>query len=467
MHAPRTGRIHAAAAPSAVGSAATATAALAPSAAALALLAALAPSAAAQVEVIPRVGAEFEHFGETYRITEDRDTVAVINDYGTRIGLTVKTPWTAEDRFRLDTDIHVGKETRRLRLDFDGALRRGTNTFELDQAGTVRFFTSDGGYSVSKNSVEEWARFTWQRRLSDDVKLRLRDTVHLTWYEEPDEFNLNTFLHRPGADLRFALGELSDLRVGYQLGKRSVPDSTELDYWRHTVDVDLSVLFGWTSALDASFQLDRREYDAVSVRESSWEYRGDLQTEFSADERMTFRIIHENEFVRFDTPDELDFDRDWARTGLQVQMHRSRQLDFSVMPVYAFLTSDTAPEEEYAETGLEFGVDWRIGTHTWISLSDEVGRRDYERDAVAVDTSVTDLTDTSGGSGAGNATDTALETGALFSDYLYNRITLLVSSEVAPGVAINLFANWQPEDHRLDTHDSDSRIVSGGVEYRF
>jgi len=44
------------------------------------------PSRAAEdagVQWIPRVGFDFEHFGETYRITDDRDTVTVINDYGT------------------------------------------------------------------------------------------------------------------------------------------------------------------------------------------------------------------------------------------------------------------------------------------------------------------------------------------------------------------------------------------------
>ena len=96
--------------------------------------------------------------------------------------------------------------------------------------------------------------------------------------------------------------------------------------------------------------------------------------------------------------------------------------------------------------------------HTWISISDEVGRRDYEISATATDSgpTVTDVL-----SFEFEELDTA------FSDYLYNRITLLLTSDLSPGISFHLFANWQPEDHRLSRHDTDTRIVSGGIEYRF
>ena len=104
------------------------------------------------------------------------------------------------------------------------------------------------------------------------------------------------------------------------------------------------------------------------------------------------------------------------------------------------------------ETGIEFGLDWRIGTRTWIHLSDEIGRRQYESaqvETVPVDETTAELDD------------------LLYSDYVYNRLTLLVTSEVTRGVAANLFVNWQPEDHRVSSHDTDTRIISGGLEYRF
>lgn len=430
-------------------------------AAGLALGLLLVSAARAEVELVPRVGFDFEHFGETYRLTDDQDTVTTVNDYGTIVGLTARTPWSAGSRFRLDTDVHLGRETHRFRLDFEGRLLRGANALEVEQQGSYRLFRDEGDYALSSNTLQEYLRVGWERRLGERTRLRFRETLDLTWYEEPDEYNLTTFLHRPGVDLRRDVGELGELRLGYQLGRRSVPDSTQLQYWRHTWDADVSALFGWTGALDVAVQLDRREYDAGSLRESSWEYRGGAGFEFGAGERVTFRLLHESEVIRYDDPDELDFDSEWARTGFQVEIHRTSRLDLSVMPVYAFLTSDTAPEEEYSETGLEFGIDWRIGSATWINVTDEVGRREYEISAVESEP-VDDLSDPSTPE---LTEDLLLDTA--FSDYLYNRLTVLVTADIAKAVSVNLFANWQPEDHRVNRHDTDTRIVSGGVEYRF
>ncbi|MGQ0721196.1 MAG: hypothetical protein ACT4PE_06440 [Candidatus Eiseniibacteriota bacterium] len=404
----------------------------------------LARTAGAAVDVVPRVGFDFEHFGETYRLSEDQDTVATIDDYGTLVGLTVKTPWDAS-RFRLDADVHVGRESRRARLDFEGRLQRGANAFEVVHRGVLRAFDEGGDYSIAGDALEEFVEVGWERRIGSRVRVRLRETVDLARHDEPDEYNLNMTLHRPGTDVRFAFGDLNELRLGYRPGWRSVPDSAALDYRRHTVDAAASLLLGGSASLDVTSQVDRRLYDASSTRESSWEGRNDFRFEFGSGERMTFRVVHENEIVRFDEPDELDFDRDWTRTGFQVEAHRTPEQDFSIMPVYAFLSSPDAHDEQYTETGLEAGMDWRIGSGAWLSVTDEIGRRDYDV-----------------GTEGGDTADTAA-----FSDYLYNRLTVLVSAEIAGNVAVNLFANWQPEDHRANEHDTDTKIVSGGVEYRF
>jgi hypothetical protein len=410
----------------------------------------------AGLELVPRVGFDFEHFGETYRVTDDRDTVATINDYGPAVGLSLRAPGPSRDRFRLDTDLHVGRQTRRVRLDFEARVERGADAFELRHEGSFRIFREDGDYSVSSNTLDESARLSWERRLGEDVRLRLRESVDFTWYEDPDAYNLNTVVHRPGAEIRWSFGELNEAWLGYRLGRRDVPDSSSLDYWRHTVDADVSLLLGWSAALDVGTQLDRRVFPAGSVRESSWELRNDVSLELGTLDRVTYRLVHGDELVRYREPDDyVDFDYSWARTGFQVEVHRGLDLDFSVMPVYSFLTSGSAPQEEYTEVAVELGIDWRLGRGTWISVTDEVGHRDYEIDADPIDPAATDVT-----------VDQVLA-GAAYSDFVLNRLTVLVTSDVARGISVNLFAHWQPEDHRVNLHDTDTRIVSGGVEYRF
>ncbi|HMB67907.1 MAG TPA: hypothetical protein VKU85_01305 [bacterium] len=414
--------------------------------------------AGAAPELTPRVGFDFEHFGETYRVTADRDTAATINDYGPVVGLALRVPGPDRDRFRMNADLHVGRETRRVGLDFEWRLERGPDAWELEHDGSYRAFTEDGDYSISSNALDERVQLIWDRRLGDDVRLRVRESVALTWFEDPDAYNLNTVLHRPGAEVRWAFGELNEARLGYRLGRRDVPDSSSLDYWRHTVDADFSFLLGWSAALDVSTQLERRKFPEESVRESSWEARNDVRLELGTLSRVTYRLVHENELIRFEEPDGyVDFDYSWARTGFQVELHRGTDVDFSVTPLYTFLISGSAPQEEYTEAGVELGLDWRVGESTWISITDEGGHRDYEIDAVEFDPASTDI----------DLTADQLLADAAYSDFVLNRLTVLVTSEVAGGVSVNLFAHWQPENHRLNLHDSDTRIVSGGVEYRF
>lgn len=413
----------------------------------------------AGVTVQPRVGADFEHFGESYRVTDDQDTVTVTNDYGTLLGIALRTAGRSPSRFSLDANAHLGKETRRLRIDFDGRLKSGANTFELSHDTSYRMFREDGEYSISSDHLLETARLVWERELSERFTLRLQNRFEGTWYAKQDEYNLNQWTNEPKAEARLRFHGFDEVSVAGRYARRSVPDSTSLSYDRYTLETGLSLLFGWTSALDLSGQLERRAYDPLSIRESSWTSRIDARFEFGVGERATLRLVHENEGVRYDQPDELDFDSNWARTGFQVEVHRSDAVDLSLMPVYAFLQSATMPEEEYTETGVEAGVELRLGKRTWISISDEVGRRDYEvANPVTVSSSAADT----------DALLTELESlDTAYSDYLYNRLTIIVTSDVAAGVNVNLFLNWQPEDHHVNRHDTDTRIVTGGLEYAF
>jgi hypothetical protein len=422
------------------------------------LAASLAGPVDAQVEFTRRVGVDFEHFGESYRITDDADTVATINDIGTMIGLRLASPLLGRNRFRLDADLHFGQETRRVRLDFEGRTHWGAQTFDVSHEARYRWFGDQSDYAVAGTLFEDSIRLACQRELAERWRLRARTDFDLALYQEPNEFNLDSWLLRPGLDARLRFRDLDEIGLGYRFGKRTVRDSTELDYWRHTIDADLGMLFGWTAALDVTEQIDRRLYEASSIRESSWEHRLDATFDFGLGERATLRLVHDDEVVRYDRPDELDFDFTRVRTGVQVEMHRNRNLDFSLMPLFAFLSSPTAPEEEFSETGIEFGVDWRLGEHTWINVSNEVGRRDYEVTATAP---VDSIGGTPTNSVLGDSSESA------FSDYVYNRLTAIVTADIAAGISANLFVNWEPQDHRFDRHDTDTRIVSGGVEYRF
>lgn len=423
-------------------------------ASALVLLALAAPPGEA-VEVQPRVGAEFDHFGETWRITADRDTVTVVDDYGTFAGLALRTAGAASTRFELDLEGYAGHSTRHARERIGARWTGAADRLELRQEGTWRVFTEGGDYSVSGDHFEQRLSTSWEHRLDRSWSFRLRDVLDGVWYRDPDPYNLTSWIHEPGAEVRLDFGEWSRVRAGYRFAKRDVPDSTTLGYRRHGGELGLSWLTGVSVSIDLAETLERREYVTASVRESSWENRAELRFEVGLGERATCRLVHENEVVRFDEPDELDFDFDRARTGIQLEIHGDDRLDLSLMPIHAFLASAVAPEEEYTELGVEVGADWRFARHGWVSVTDEVGRRDYELNAVpAVLDPGGDLT-----------ADTTLDTAS--SDYVYNRLTLMFGAQPFSGITVSLFVHWQPEDHDLSRDNSDSRIVSGGVSWAF
>jgi hypothetical protein len=214
-------------------------------------LLALPVRAGAELEVVPKIGADFEHFGETYRITADKDTVTTNDDYGTLGGLLIRTPGYGPTHFNLDLEGYAGHSTRRAGALLDGSLKRGSDLFQLRQEAWYRSFTDNGDYTMTGDHLEEELRASWQHRFSPTWSVRLRDAFDGTWYQDPDQYNLTSWTHEPRAELAFDFGETgSHARAGYRFAKRDVPDSTTLGYRRHGADADLTCLFGETTCLE-------------------------------------------------------------------------------------------------------------------------------------------------------------------------------------------------------------------------
>ncbi|MCA9752682.1 MAG: hypothetical protein KC591_10860, partial [Gemmatimonadetes bacterium] len=267
---------------------------------------------------MPSLGVAFEHYGETYAITADQDTVAVIDDLGTVGTLSLRSRGSLANRFRLDGSAQWGNQTARLSLDFDGRWRRGANEFELAQETGWRHFRDSGDYALSSDHLRERARVGWTRDLGERLSLRLRHRFDGIWYATPDPYNLDSISHEPGFELRWRNEDFDEIRGGYRFTRRSVPDSTTLGYDRHTLEAGGVWAFGSAITLDVTDRADRRTYDPGSVRESSWENRADVSLDLDAGALTTFRFRHANEVVRFDAPDDLDFDYEWARTSFVV-----------------------------------------------------------------------------------------------------------------------------------------------------
>ncbi len=410
--------------------------------------------ARAGFELEPRTGFDFEYFGETYRVTENRDTVATINDYGMVAGLLARTPTPSPTFLNLDAEIYYGRESSRARLAVRGEARRGANLFLLDQEALWTQFRDDGDYALSSDSFRDTARLAWERALGDRTILRLEEFLDLVRFTDQDPYNLSSTVHRPGVILRRRVAPGGEARAAYRFGVRDVPDSSALDSIRHTGELSVGFFLGERVILDVNERLDRRIYDPVSPRESSWENRFTVDVDLLNPGLVSWRLFHESERVQFDEPDDLDFDYTRLRFTAGPVFRPDPDLDLSLAPVLGALFSSTAPAEEFVEVALEIGANWRSGA-LWISVTDEFGFRDYD-----IETSTTIDTST----GAAEPEESRV---AIYSDSTYNRLTVLATWDFTPAVSFRFFGNWEPEDHRVDADDADSRIVSGGVEIRF
>jgi hypothetical protein len=411
------------------------------------------PTVSHGLEIRPKAGFSFDYFGETYQVTDDRDTVTTVNDYGATVGVVMTGAPSAPSRLRADAELYYGHESSRARLFLHGEYHQGANSFSIDQDAIVRLFHEGGDYSLSSDSFQDSARLSWERRLSESTSLRLLHHFEAVVYSDPDQYNLNSFLQRPGVGLRQRFGLGSEARAAYHIGWRDVPDSSELDLFRHTADVEATI-FTDRFSFDISDRLERRIYDDPSPRESSWENRSDGTFDWLRPGKIAARAQYEVETVEYDEPDDLDFNFTRLRVTAGPLLRTDAGIDVSLGPLFGMLYSKTAPAENYNDWAVELGLDIRFG-RSWISLTDEFGRRDYEREASAT---VVDFVNTQAA---------PPEEDALYSDSTYNRLTALVSSDVGRSITFHLFVNWEPENHRLDRYDSDSRIVSGSIEYRF
>ncbi|MAF27282.1 MAG: hypothetical protein QF819_02270 [Gemmatimonadota bacterium] len=410
-------------------------------------LLAVAPGAAHSMEVAPYAGVGLEYFGETYQTTEDSDTVLTVSDRGAFLGVRLRTPSSGRDRFQLDAEARFGRSTNRFAMDFDGQIRRGRHRLRVNHRGTVRVFREGGDYEISSDSVQDDLSLSWRCDLGGGLEARVKESVDVTWYEDPDEYNLNSSRLRTGAELRWDFGDLNTAGVGYRYGRRSVPDSTSLGYGRSTFDTDLSLLFGASSSADIANRLERRIYNANSVRGDSWENRLDGEVIVGLPAGYEVGVVHESEVVRFDVPDDLDFDHEFFRHGLRLGVPLDKGLDLSFMPVLSTLRSDTASGEEYTEVSAEIGATWWIGDQAWITVTDEVGLRNYTVE--------------------GSGVETDYSTEVFYTDYTFNRATILLSWDPHPGISVHVFGHWFPEDHKDPLDNSETTLLSGEVEYAF
>jgi hypothetical protein len=157
--------------------------------------------------------------------------------------------------------------------------------------------------------------------------------------------------------------------------------------------------------------------------------------------RFGLRFDNVFESYQFDQSSSIFFNYIENRSVAQLTYFDATVFTIGAGPAYGFLRSGLSSEDEYTEIGAKISLDWNSGGKLWLSASYEPGRRDYALDPIS--------------------------DAFLFSDFVYHRVLVFATLNVVAHTSLNLFANFEPEDHAIPTEDTTTTLLSADITYRF
>lgn len=315
-------------------------------------------------------------------------------------------------------------------FDGDLSLRPGENT-RIELRGTLHLksFREGSDYSFGNDYLQSNARLRIRRRLAGDLWIGWRSRGEIVDYEERTDFDYDYRYADTGLEIEG--GSFFDrfLRVVATVGRREAPDTTELSYRRYIGEVEGRVAAG-RGLIHLFARGDRREYDGSS-RSDYWILDCSAGMRIHRDP-VSWNLKLETEVLLYDRPDPTFFDTRFLRGGVRLRSPvAGGAAALFAEPRYAVMGCPDYAEERYGEGSVILGLDFSRGTALWLSASWEPGYRSYET-----------------------------EDNELYSDFSFNRLSLMGSAELGGGMTLSLFLSHDPEKHTRRQDDFSITLVS-------
>lgn len=424
------------------------------------------PPTRAEATWEPRAQLEFgvDSFAQIYRLTDladgsllgDENTLRTETDVFTELRAAAElglrlgdTRETADLRTRLSYGTDTLRGIGAARFDLRGAGQRLDGQVEVEG----RRFRDDTDFTLSSDFGEFRTRAHWQRTVTDRWDLGLRVRGRATRYERPSAFELD---HERldlsiTSETRGGLGRWFDVELG--MGRQWAdafedPDPAPGDPTVVSI-LTYDRLFGsvewihddgdrWRVSL-AHF-VERRDYEDQEQRSSLWDVVIEPEVRLRLDPDWELRWRSGIEWLDYDTSSETYYDLALGRTGIGLA-RRWRTFEWSVEPRLTWLSTPRANEDEYVQPSLALTFDGFGGERFFVSITEEVGHRDYRE-----------------------PTTGALD---LYSDYWFLRSTILASVKLVRGTSLDVFVSDEPESHRDEEDDTRLTLVTATLRVRF
>ncbi len=403
------------------------------------------PAAAEDSTVRLIGGAEvgYDSFSERYSIL-DSDTVDSVSELRTRLRVALAGGSLFGNYAEAGARYFWGENSN----DWIGHARTTYNLspkirMGLDGEFSFRNYPDDSDYEFAnpyqRGFLRTYSRFGW-----DGGAVQVSNRLERLDFENRTEFDYDYTRNTANASVELNHDFTTFVIIGMGYTYRDVPDSAEIAYDAYRPALEFRWLRDTRRQAYLSASAERRVYAADTTRSPFWHLPFDGLIQLPVGEQASVKFQHQVDWYRYDADSDVYFDYLEQRGSLLLNYHHGFVLTVGAGPAFGHFSSDSSPDDEYQEWGLKMAVEYIDERGTWLNLTYEVGKRDYDQFD-------------------GNDDELA----ALFSDYTYQRLGGFATVALARGWAATAFADISPEDHEREGDDATATLFSLSLGYRF
>ncbi len=383
-------------------------------------------SHAAEIDNSLMVG--YDSFMDRFTILE-RDTMETIHDFHAGLNNSFRL---RRERIKanIQSFFRYGNQTINENLDSELSLSL-TPSAKLNLSSNFHWkkFRQTSDYPMGNDYIQSNNSIRLKHNMGKTYRINFRGRFELIDYRKRTDFDYDYYYYDAGASFRAGsyTGNLIDL--GAYTGYRESPDTTQLNFRRNIVNLDIQLSGGEQITFNSNIFGDRRKY-RTNARSSYWTWFSYSSLKIRSGKRWWYLNL-DTEFIQYDTTSEVFFDTYFARLGIKPKFELASTVSLFLEPRLAGLYCPRLYEEEYVELSIIAGLDILGAGNYWLTCSVEPGHRNY-----------------------------LAEDNDLYSDFYLARISLMGSVSLPLATELNLFVSHDPEYHSRRDDNFSITLVS-------
>jgi hypothetical protein len=386
-------------------------------------------------ELRNRLLAGYDSFIDRFTLIED-DTTETVHEYYTALDNFFLTG-SGPTKFTLRNIFKYGNQT--VDNDLNAVLNAGSRKSLLMQfRGNLRlkYFREGSDYEFGNDYLQSNLHLKLGRQFGERWYVISKSRVEVTDFEERTQFDYDYHYFDTGLGVETGSYFNKYARVFAALGRREAPDTTDMSFNRFHTEAEARLNSG-SFSFDLSVFGDRREYEGMT-RSDYWFIfsTGGLTWTGISGRSVALRL--ESELLYYDTQTRTWFNNHFFRGSVRTRIPVSGITNIHIEPRYATMRCESFLEERYSEGSVVLGFDIMGSEKYWMTFSWEPGYRSYN-----------------------------LEDNPIYSDFRFNRLSLMASGTFGKRYGANIFLSHDPEKHTRRTDDFSIMMASVSFSIKF